>query len=220
MKLSRRQFLECAAGAAAVVVPLELRMPPHGVVLLDPGAQCSLVESAAGYAAALGARLARADERATPCAALIVPAVVEISAPLARAIAACLHAGGTVILESGAGFAARRACRAHRTTMRDLFQVDVAEPVDVWPAPRGLPYVEYTWPQAIRVRDFSRAVPLASRTGEIIARVNELPMALKRRSGRGTLIVLGSPLGPALWAGDADASGWLRAVLQATPGWG
>jgi len=32
--------------------------------------------------------------------------------------------------------------------------------------------------------------------------------------GRGNLIVLGSPLGPALWAGDIEARQWLRAVIR------
>jgi hypothetical protein len=219
VRLSRRQFLECAAGAAAVVLPLELRVRPHGVVLVDPGAQGALVESAAGYAAALGVRPVRAGERAMPCAALIVPAVVQISEPIARAIAACLYSAGTVLLESGAGFVNAPACRAHRTMMRHEFHVDIAEPVDLWPAPawRGLPYVEYTWPRATRVRDFSRAVPVESRTGETIARVNGFAVGIRRWLGRGNLIVLGSPLGPALWAGDIEARQWLAMVVAQQP---
>ncbi len=215
MRLSRRQFLECAAGAAAVVLPLELRLRPPGVALLDLGEQCSLAESTAGFATVLKAPLMRADEWALSCTALILPAVVEISTPAARAMVACLSEGGTVILESGAGFATAAALRAHQAIMRDLFHVEIAEPVDLWPVPeaRGLPYVEYAWPQLARIRDFSRALPLATGAGEIIARVKELPVALRRRYGRGNLIVLGSPLGPALWAGDTEARQWLRAVI-------
>jgi len=48
--------------------------------------------------------------------------------------------------------------------------------------------------------------------GDNIAWAGELPVALKRRVGAGTLIYLGSPVGPALWAGDVEAKRWLHAV--------
>ena len=155
-------------------------------------------------------------------ATLIVPGAVEIPPAAVRAISACLEAGGLVLLESGAGFASARDCSTQRAVLRDTFQVQVESPIDLWPKANGsaIPYVDFTWPVAARVRDFSRVMPLASGAGEIIAHVNGLPVALKRRSGPGTLIVLGSPLGPALWAGDAEARQWLRAVLEATPEWG
>jgi hypothetical protein len=100
--------------------------------------------------------------------------------------------------------------------LRDVFQVHVASPIDLWPEASGsaIPYVDFTWPVAAKVRDFSSVVPLASRAGEIIARVNGLAVGLKRPFGRGNLIVLGSPLGPALWAGDIEARQWLRAVTR------
>jgi len=48
--------------------------------------------------------------------------------------------------------------------------------------------------------------------GDNIAWAGELPVALKRRVGAGTLIYLGSRGGPALWAGDVEAKRWLHAV--------
>lgn len=89
--------------------------------------------------------------------------------------------------------------------------------IDLWadrPHSKGIPYIDYTWPCAVKVRDFSRIVPV--RSGTVIAAVDDFPVAIKRRAGRGTLIVLGSPLGPALWAGDAEARRWVGAVLQQT----
>src|SRR5439155_624334 len=41
-----------------------------------------------------------------------------------------------------------------------------------------------------------------------------VPVALKRPGGRGNLIFLGSLLGPALWAGDAQARRWLLDCLR------
>jgi hypothetical protein len=142
---------------------------------------------------------------------LIVPAAVEIPPPAVRAIATCLQAGGTVILESGAGFAGEGEFRAHRAVLRDLLQIRIDAPVRLWP--RRIPYVDYTWPSPAKLRDFSRVVPLGRQAGDIIAWVDDLPVGLRRQRGRGTLIFLGSPVGPALWAGDAEARRWLCDVL-------
>ena len=185
--------------------------------MLDLGPHCSLRESLSGYAAAMEGRALRTDVASlTPCAVLIVPAAVEIPPAAVRAITACLEAGGRVILESGAGFASARDRSRHRAVLCDAFQVIVESPIDLWPEANGsaIPYVDFTWPFAAKVRDFSRVVPLASGKGEIIARVNGLVVGLKHPFGWGNLIVLGSPLGPALWAGDIEARLWLRAVVR------
>ena len=118
-----------------------------------------------------------------------------------------------MILESAAGFAAEADFRAHRAELSDFLQVHVDAPVRLWTAGQRIPYVDYSWPHSAKIRDFSRVVPLAPQPGEIIARVDGLPVCLKRQIGRGTLIFLGSPLGPALWAGDAEARRWLLASL-------
>jgi hypothetical protein len=219
VRLTRRQFLECSA---TVAVPLRWRLGraspevsgAREQLVLDLGPHCSLRESLAGYAAAMEGRALRTDVSSlAPCAVLIVPAAVEIPPAALSAITACLETGGRVILESGAGFAREQDCSRHRAVLRGAFDVHAESPLDLWPH-RSIPYVGFTWPFAAMVRDFSRVVPLAGRAEEIIARVNGLPVALRRRSGRGTLIVLGSPLGPALWAGDIEARQWLRAVTR------
>src|SRR5438034_313621 len=105
--------------------------------------------------------------------------------------------------------------------LRDYLQVRIEAPVQLWSArvsSQCIPYVDYTWPRPAKVRDFSRVVPLGRQAGEVIAWVDDLPVALKRQSGRGRLIVLGSPLGPALWAGDAEARRWLFDCIGAAGG--
>ena len=222
VRLTRRQFLECSA---AVAVPLRWRLGRTSPAItgarerlvLDLGPHCSLRESLAGYAAAMEGRALRTDVSSVVwCAVLIVPAAVEIPPSAVRALTACLEAGGLVILESGAGFASEQDLSRHRAVLRDAFQVHVESPIDLWPEAKGsaTPYVDFTWPLAAKVRDFSRVVPLASEAGEIIARVNGLVVGLNCPFGRGNLIVLGSPLGPALWAGDIEARQWLRAVIR------
>ena len=115
-----------------------------------------------------------------------------------------------MLLESGAAFG---DFREHRDQLREFFNLLLEPPVQLWPA-RGIPYVDYTWPVAVKVRDFSRVIPLEPQQGSVIARAGDVPVALARRVGHGTLVFLGSPLGPALWAGDAEAKRCLGALLS------
>jgi len=228
MRVTRRQLLECAAAAA---VPMRWRLgglpaPATATrerVILDLGKQCTLSESVSGYAAALGTPAPRTDlSFMQPPAVLIVPAVLEIPSRAIQAVSACLDRGGLVVLESGAGFGSAADFSRHRAGLREAFDVHLEPPVDLWPQLGGsaIPYIDFTWPFKSKIRDFSRVVPLTGGAEEIIAQVNGLPAALRRRSDRGTLIVLGSPLGPALWTGDYEARQWLRVVIEATPDWG
>lgn len=222
MRVSRRAFIESAAAAAAVPLGWRLGRASVGIaedarhVVVDLGEKCALHESVSGYSKLLGAAAARTDWSGFDrCDTLIVPAAVDIPQPVCDAMAACLRSGGLVLLESGAAFADDHVFRRHRTMLDNEWQVTLADPVSLWldPPARGAPYVDFVWPFPTKIRDFSRVVPLESSAGKIIASVNGLPAAVKRRGGRGTLIVLGTPIGPALWAGDAEARRWLRAVL-------
>ncbi len=230
MGITRRRFLGYTTGVVTAglrgLPGLPLDLTGRRYVLLDLDEGCCSSESVSGFESALtsaGAQWMRADARsmsAPRCAVLIVPAALEIPPPAVRAILSCLQAGASVILESGAGFAADREFRAHRAVLRDYLQVLIEKPVDLWPdnSSQRIPYVDYTWPRPAKVRDFSRVVPLGRRAGEVIARVDGLPVALERTSGRGNLIFLGSPLGPALWAGDAEARRWLFDCLGTAGG--
>ena len=223
MSISRRRFLGYTAGVVtAGLRGLPLDPTSRRYVLLDLHERGCFRESDSGYESALTSAQAqwmRADARwmsPSRCAVLIVPAALEIPPPVVRVIVSCLQAGAGVIFESGAGFATDREFRAHRVALRDCLQVHIEEPVELWPenSSQRIPYVDYTWPRPAKVRDFSRVVPLGRQAGDVIARVDGLPVALKRPGGRGNLIFLGSPLGPALWAGDAQARRWLLDCLR------
>ena len=218
MEITRRGFLGCVAGSLTAGLSLGPRQPvdagPRRVVL-DLGEQCGLRESVAGYESALAGLGTDVMSRGT---LLIVPAALDIPPPAVRMIMSRLRAGASVVLESGAGFAADRDFRAHRAVLRDQLGVHVEAPIRFWSPPTGsraIPYIDYTWPSAAKVRDFSRVVPLGRRRdgAEIIARVDGLPVGLRRRIGPGELIFLGSPLGPALWVGDLEARRWLCDVV-------
>jgi hypothetical protein len=215
--ITRRHFLGCVAGSLTAglpfAVPRRVEASPRRV-LLDLREQCGLRESVAGYESALAGLGTGVTSRRT---LLIVPAALDIPPPAVEAIVGGLRTGATVLLESGAGFATARDFRAHRAVLRDQLGVHIEAPVRLWPGrgARGVPYVDYRWPSSAQIRDFSRVVPLGRQgTGdEIIAWVDDLPVALRRRYGRGALIFLGSPLGPALWAGDAEARRWLGEIV-------
>jgi hypothetical protein len=206
MVMGRREFLGCAAGALTVTLP-NRRWPSHGAsaaVLLDLAEHCSLRESIAGYEIASAGLVSHRP-------LLIVPAAVAIPAAPLHQITNWLRAGGTVLLESGAGFAGESRFRAHRDAVQNGLHVRVERPRR---KSRDIPYIDYVWPYATKIRDFSRVVPLAEQPGEVIARADGDPVALTRPVERGTLIYLGSPLGPALWAGDAEARQWLSRLFS------
>src|SRR5262249_10719628 len=142
----------------------------------------------------------------------IVPGIGVLDQRTASALAFMARAGAALVLESGAGFLDRYDFAAHQKTLRVVFDVVIGEPVGVWVEGGAIPYVRYAWPTKKLVRDFSRVVPVVAKDTEVIGRMGEISVASKKRVGRGQLIFLGSPLGPALRAGDAEAYQWLKAL--------
>lgn len=212
MDVTRREFLWCAAAAAALARRSQWRRASlgDGCALLDLGEHCALPESLAGYRGALRGSVLVAGS------VLIVPAALAIAGSPARRIVRHVDEGGTLILESGATFAAPASAefRAHRDALRELLGLDVEPPRPLGRKGIRVPYVEFRWPSPTLVRDFSAVVPVDAPDAERIARVEDHTVALARRRGRGLLIFLGSPIGPALWAGDAEAGRWLHEVLR------
>lgn len=213
MDVTRREFLCCAAASAAALAPRGRwgrATLGAGCVLLDLGEHCALRESLAGYRAAL------AGAETVAGSILIVPAALAIAGAAARRIVRHVEGGGTLILESGANFAAPASpeFRGHRDALRELLGLDIEPPRSLVREGARVPYVEFNWPSPTLIRDFSAIVPVGAHDGERIARVGDTTVALARRHSRGMLIFLGSPIGPALWAGDAEARRWLHEVLH------
>ncbi len=106
--------------------------------------------------------------------------------------------GSPVLVESSVGFA-----------FEDLawlrgWGISVHEPVEI----RGPAWVRFDWPISAMIRDFGRASCISG--GSVIARLNGMPVAVRK----GSLVVLGSPLGPHLYAGDRDAHALVRALSR------
>jgi hypothetical protein len=117
---------------------------------------------------------------------MVIPGAGMLSERMAGTVRQRLRSGGPVLLESAVG----------------LTRQAIASPY--------VPYVDFTWPVRAQIREFY-PLPLDPRAGDaVIATFAHQPVALRR----GRLILLGSPVGAALLAGDPDAHRWVTSVLR------
>lgn len=207
--------------------------------LLDLKSNCVLPESLDGYRLALGDEhrlLSELDlDSLEAHRTIVVPAAGTMESSTLNALAAALASGSTIVWESGAAFLSASGFAAHRAILAEQFEISIGQPTELWPS-RNLkrsarensarpgrtsqkghdtvPYVTYRWPHETRVRDFSRAIPVSANSGRAIAHLGKIPVAWSKPIGRGTFVFLGSPIGPAMRAGDAEAASWLRAVIS------
>lgn len=75
-------------------------------------------------------------------------------------------------------------------------------------------FIRYRWPHATLTRRFSRVVPVDCADSEAIAHYRGVPVAMKRRIGRGGIVFLGSMLGPNLCAGESEARRLASAIFS------
>jgi hypothetical protein len=119
-------------------------------------------------------------------AGLVIPGAGMLTRRMTGTVQQRLRSGGSVLLESAGG----------------LMQPGIKSPY--------VPYVDFTWPVRAQIREFY-PLPLDPRPGDaVIARFAHQPVGLRR----GRLILLGSPVGAALVAGDPDAHRWVASVLR------
>src|SRR5262249_35305278 len=148
---------------------------------------CALRESLQGYRDVLGEEsisvAGEAPDWQRGCRLAIIPGIGAMDERIRAARLDLLAPGATVLLESGAGFLDPAEFEAHQKVLQRLFDVRSAKPVDVWTESVTIPYVQYEWPCEAMVRDFSRVIPLTAKDAEVIGRIGELPVALKRRVG-------------------------------------
>jgi len=186
MRISRRVLL-----GAALAGPLLTRRQSErrgGVRLVDLEEGCALPESLSGFQRYL------AGAPASNSNLIVIPGAGAIDPDHAGMIVRFLDHRTTVLLECQSATALG-------------IENDRAPALD-----RYHPYVEYTWPAQLKLREFMPAWFRAARSDSVIATFAGRPVGLRRRLGKGTLIVLGSALGPMFLAGDQDAGRWLEAL--------
>jgi hypothetical protein len=230
MSISRRGFLGYAAGASVAGVAgatrlgsllPEIACQPSGCVLVAPGPASPLPESAAGYAVALSGLSISYHQTSidalAPAHTMFVPAAVSTEPAAVTKLKNYLENGSVVLYETGAAFLEPEEFGIYKCVIRSVFGVSLHDPVRLWDSADSFkqsPYVDYHWPVVTKVRDFSRIVPVSDENGETIARFQKLPVAVQRRFGKGTLVFLGSPLGPHLLSADREAVSWLGAFCS------
>jgi hypothetical protein len=210
-----------------------------GAVLVDSGEACLLPESLAGYEDGLrviGSGYTRATAESVPFSPLIlVPGLAGGATALTRKLRTFAQHGSVVVIESGAIFQDGPEFEDHRRLLRDDFSVGTEVPVALcedqpqkqisigvrgageFKRPGGLPlevlpYIDFLWPIQVKIRDFSRAIPVSVEGGEVVA-ISGFSVAVRKCMGRGSVVFLGSPAGPSILAADSEARNWLYAVL-------
>jgi hypothetical protein len=230
MPISRRGFLGCAAGASAAGAAAatglcrlfpDVARQPAGYILVDPGPVSPLRESAMGYAVALSSLNISYKQTSirplAPARAIIMPAAVHTDTSALDRLKEYLTCGSMVLYESGAAFHSPEDFDIHKRVIRSVFGLSLHDPVRLWDSTDSLkqsPYVDYHWPVVTKVRDFSRVVPVGVESRDAIAWFQNVPVGVKRLIGKGTLVFLGSPLGPHLLSADREAGNWLGAFCS------
>jgi hypothetical protein len=166
---------------------------------------------------------------------VIVPAAGAVQLATFLTATELLASGATVLWESGAAFLYSAEFGQQQTLTKEHFGISIEPPVHLWSqinsrkskstAPmqnaRGMraighaqiAYVAYRWPLRAHVRDFSRVIPVSAPGGHAIAHWEDSPVAWSKSVGAGTLIFLGSPLGPSLRSGDAEANTLFHSIV-------
>ena len=189
MRVSRRMFLSVAASAPLLAGDDRPRAECH---LVDLGHGCVVRESLAGFQMALQQAGLGQDERARH---LIIPGAGVLDDAALASVHRQLGRGGTVLLE---------CC----TQLEGELGIEVGGR-----AGRGgsyFPYVDYSWPVRVKIREFRPVWLLPAAEDEVIGTFAGRAVALRRRVGDGTLLVMGSPIGPVFLTGDPDARLWLE----------
>ncbi|HXJ93974.1 MAG TPA: hypothetical protein VMT20_14080 [Terriglobia bacterium] len=165
----------------------------------------------------------RAEEsRLRPAQLVVISGAVMDSPELAKTVRRLSDCGSTVLYESGAAYAESAAFDAEQRLLRNYFGLSVQAPQELWPAKADAarpPYVRYHWPSQVMIRDFSRAIAVSGEavSSSHIAHIGTAAVACYRPVGKGVFIFLGSPLGPHLGFGDAEARRLVKAfVLRGT----
>jgi hypothetical protein len=228
----------CAIPSSAFAGSVSFAKPESHRMLLDLGSNSALPESLGGMRAALGSShrcIVASELLPSELGVLIVAAAGSAPVEAFSAVAELLARGAKILWESGAAYVGADDFVRQQMLTKQHFGILIGEPVEVWPRTQSrksetgasvqgarsrraigheqIPYIAYRWPQQAQVRDFSRVLPVSAASGHAIAHWKNMPVALSTTLGEGTLIFLGSPLGPAIHAGDPEAHRLFQSIV-------
>ena len=118
------------------------------------------------------------------------------------------RAGTWIIWESALHALLPHQIAEMQSALSKVFGVGIGAPLH-----SGL-YIRYEWPQTVLTRSFLQVAPVISRSGQIIARDGETPVAVRKQIGSGGILFLGAMLGPNLYAEEAQAHAIARRLIS------
>jgi hypothetical protein len=128
-----------------------------------------------------------------------------MSLSTAADLAELINEGASVILESGLGFSSRTESKLQIDLLKKVFGLRLLPPVKVGKNPAAATYLEYTRPVHRLVRTFEAITPVGCDQSEALARLGKYSVCIRKKIGDGTLVFLGSMLGPGIGAEEREA---------------
>lgn len=211
--VTRRQVL---AGTLGLPLALHagspaLSSPPEGPVRILAEFDYLSEESAVGFEMLLHSNRHVCVDGA---GLIIVPASRRLASGQALQLRGLVWAGSWLLLESGLCFSRQREWAEQERLLRNVFGLSMSPPVPVSGHEWSGRYIAYSWPVHRLVRTFAGVIPVSAPRAECCARLNGMPVAIRRAIGNGGIIFLGSMLGPGLRAQEAEAHQLGAAILR------
>lgn len=130
---------------------------------------------------------------------IIAPAVRDMDAQSCAALCERVRSGEWLLFEGGIGYSGQPNTKQQALLLGEHFDIQILPPVKT----HG--YIAYSWPIQKLVRSFHVVTPVVCDKQDVIARVDRLPVCLRKRFGLGGIVYLGSMLGPGLMAEEREA---------------
>jgi hypothetical protein len=213
---TRREFLTGLALAPFMVHLNPAQSASAGNVKIWQEDHCLSLESAMGFRHLVSRNLPAtsfASGRTASGSLIIAPGIRWMSLAIAADLADRIHQGAWVILESGLAFSSRIESKHQSDLLEKVFGLQLLPPVKVGKNPAAATYLEYTRPIHRLVRTFEAITPVRCDQSEALARLGEHSVCIRKQIGDGTLVFLGSMLGPGIGAEEREAIEVASALL-------
>ena len=205
---TRREFLTGLALAPFVVHWTAAQIAAARNVEIWQEDHCLSRESAMGFRHLVSRNppaTSFASRRTVSGSLIIAPGIRWMSLSIAADLADRIHQGAWVILESGLAFSSRTESKHQSDLLKKVFGLQLLPPVKVGKNPAAATYLEYTRPVHRLVRTFEAITPVRCDQSEALARFGKHSVCIRKRIGEGTLVFLGSMLGPGIGAAEREA---------------
>ena len=205
---TRREFLTGLALAPFVVHLAAAQSAAARRVEIWQEDHCLSLESAMGFRHLVSRNppaTSFASGRTASGTLIIAPGIRWMSPSIAGDLADRIYHGAWVILESGLGFSSRTESKHQTDLLKKAFGLQLLPPVKVGKNPVAATYLEYTRPVHRLVRTFEAITPVWCDQSEALARLGKHSVCIRKRIGDGTLVFLGSMLGPGIGAEEREA---------------